>query len=187
MGLEGHENNSELDSNSLSQKDEHQLQKSCKITDSGDNTFQDKKDVKSHAAQSTPLKEKEYTVKEEFEPILEAILSKHGDIAANCSFHSLQCRSSFLEIVCGIVQTLQTTEIKDLSEFQIKSMLSSIRDLESAQLEVGWVHQRLEKIIQAMPLAEQCATLKEVKSENMQGIVEDRKPKACNAGTLMPN
>ncbi|KAJ9172684.1 hypothetical protein P3X46_015897 [Hevea brasiliensis] len=185
LGLQGHEIKSELDSNSLNEKDKHQLRKSCKNPDSGDSTFQNQKEVKSPAAYSTSLKEKEYTIKAEFQPILEAILSKHGDIAANCSLHSLQCRSSFLEIVCGIVHTLQATEIKNLQLLELKSMLSSIRDLESVELEVGWLRQKLNKIIQAMLPVEQCDTLQEFKSENIQDIKEmGRKAEACNADTL---
>ncbi|EEF31645.1 ATP binding protein, putative [Ricinus communis] len=164
-------------SDSFNQKDE-QSQKSCKTTDSGDSCFQNENEFKSVTAHSSALKKKEYTVKAEFEHILEAVLLKHGDIAANCSLHSLQCRSSFLDIVCGIIQKLQATETNDLTQFELESMSSSVHDLESVRLEVGWLRQRLEEIIQAVPP-------KKIKSENVEDTKEmDRKQDDRNEETL---
>ncbi|KDP46726.1 hypothetical protein JCGZ_06514 [Jatropha curcas] len=115
-----------------------------------DAAFENNEEAESPKAQSTSPFENNYRVKEEFEPVLEAILSKHGDIAANCSLHSLQCRSSLLEIVCDIIQKLQATDLENLTEIQLESMLNSIQDLESMKLEVGWLRWRLEEIMQEM-------------------------------------
>ncbi|KDP46731.1 hypothetical protein JCGZ_06519 [Jatropha curcas] len=125
------------DNNSLEQK-------------ADDTAFENKKEAESPKAHSTSPKENNYRVKGEFEPVLESILSKHGDIAANCSLHSLQCRSSLLEIVCDIIWKLQAAELKNLTEIHLKSMLNSIQDLESIKLEVGWLRQRLEEIMKEM-------------------------------------
>ncbi|KDP46725.1 hypothetical protein JCGZ_06513 [Jatropha curcas] len=111
-----------------------------------DNAFEIKKEAESPKDQSISLKEKKYRVKGEFEPVLEAILSKYGDIAANCSLRSVQCRSSLLEIVCDISQKLQAAKLKNLTENQQETLLNSVRDLESLRLEVGWLRQRLEEI-----------------------------------------
>ncbi|XP_050228219.1 AAA-ATPase At3g50940-like [Mercurialis annua] len=135
---------SEQDRDCFNQKDEHS-QKSSKTIDSGDNVHQNGHKFK-------------YTVKEEFKTILENILSEHGDIAAKCSMHSLQCRSSFLEIVCGIYLKLQSSEIKNIAQEQLKSMLLTVHDLESVRLEVGWLSKRLNEIIEATPLVEQLKT-----------------------------
>lgn len=95
-----------------------------------------------------------YSVKAEFANIIKAIFSKHGDIAANSCLQSKQCRSSLLEIVCRIIQKLQKAKLKDLKETELKSMLSELQDLESMRLEVGWLHKRLDEIVEAMRLFE---------------------------------
>ncbi|XP_037497327.1 AAA-ATPase At3g50940 isoform X3 [Jatropha curcas] len=140
------------DNNSLEQKADDTAFENKKEAESpkAHSTSENKKEAESPKAHSTSPKENNYRVKGEFEPVLESILSKHGDIAANCSLHSLQCRSSLLEIVCDIIWKLQAAELKNLTEIHLKSMLNSIQDLESIKLEVGWLRQRLEEIMKEM-------------------------------------
>ncbi|XP_031259964.1 AAA-ATPase At3g50940-like [Pistacia vera] len=95
-----------------------------------------------------------YTIKEELVAILKAMFSKHGDIAANTTLHSMQCTSSFLEILCGIIQKLHATKLQDLTEVEVKAMISEVEDLESVKIEVGWLHKRLDEISNAMRLIE---------------------------------
>ncbi|KAJ0040264.1 hypothetical protein Pint_27529 [Pistacia integerrima] len=95
-----------------------------------------------------------YTIKEELVAILKAMFSKHGDIAANTTLHSMQCISSFLEILCGIIQKLHATKLQDLTEVEVKAMISEVEDLESVKIEVGWLRKRLDEISNAMRLIE---------------------------------
>ncbi|GMI66062.1 hypothetical protein HRI_000275500 [Hibiscus trionum] len=117
----------------------------------------------------------EYTVKAELAPILKALLLKHGNIVANCSLKSLQCRSSLLEIACGIIQKLQSVTLEDLSEPELESMLASVSDLESLKLQVSWLHKRLDEITKALRLVKHSSTLEEEKRKNLQEIKDMEK------------
>ncbi|XP_059623565.1 uncharacterized protein LOC132266650 [Cornus florida] len=101
-----------------------------------------------------------YRVKPEWVPLLKAICLKHGDIAKNCSLLSVTSRSSLLEIVCDIVQKSQDTEFRRITHVDLESMLDQVRDLETVNMEVGWLHQWLDKIFDAMPLFKGYSTLK---------------------------
>ncbi|XWS29209.1 hypothetical protein CRYUN_Cryun24cG0008900 [Craigia yunnanensis] len=117
----------------------------------------------------------EYTVKAELAPILRAVLLKHGDIFANSILNSMQCRSSLLEIACGIIQKLQAVKLEDVTELELQSMLTSVSDLESVKLQISWLHKRLDEIIEAVQLVKNSSTLKEDKRKNLQEIEEMEK------------
>lgn len=127
----------------------------------------------------------EYKVKPELAPILRALLLKHGDIVANSSLISTQCRSSFLEIVCGIIQKLKAVELKDLTEIELQAMVSSVCDLESVKLEISWLHKRLDEIVEEAQLLKHCSTLKEDKRKIVQEIeeLEIEVMESCNCDT----
>ncbi|RVW51732.1 hypothetical protein CK203_066836 [Vitis vinifera] len=127
------------------------------------------------AVDSSSVTVGEYRVKEEFAPILRAVLLKHGDIAANCSLQTMQSRSSFLEIVCAIVHKLQTTSLPYLTPVEINSMLAIVVDLELVRLEVGWLHQRLKEILDAMHLVKHITTLKEEQKKKHYLMEETKK------------
>lgn len=112
----------------------------------------------------------EYRVKAELAPILRAVFLKHGNIVANSFLNSMQCLSSLLEVVCGIIQRLQAVEFEELTEVELESMITSVRDLESLKVEVGWLSKRLDEITEALPLAKHCSSLKEERSKNLQDI-----------------
>ncbi|KAJ4837649.1 hypothetical protein Tsubulata_032332 [Turnera subulata] len=154
-------------------KDGHQFQSSSKSTFDPADKVSAAKEEKSPAVVASPsMKVSEYTIKAELAPILEAVLTKYGDICANSSSKSIQFRSSFLEIACGIIQKLQITALKDLTELELKSMLSSVHDLESLNVEVSWLHHRLDEILQAIPLIEHCAVSREEKRQDVQETTE---------------
>ncbi|XVF59760.1 hypothetical protein PTKIN_Ptkin07bG0301800 [Pterospermum kingtungense] len=114
----------------------------------------------------------EYKVKPELAPILKSVLLKHGDIVANSSLSSIQCRSCLLEIVCGIILKLQQVKFKDLTEHELHSMVSCVSDLESVSLQISWLHERLDEIVETVKLLKQCSTLKEEKRKSLQEIEE---------------
>lgn len=116
----------------------------------------------------------EYRVKEEFASILKAVLLRHGDIAANCSLQTMQSRSSFLDIVCAIVQKLQGSSLLSLTSVEINTMLAVVGDLELVRLEVGWLHRRLKEILDAMQLIKHTNTLKE-EQEKKYSLMEKTK------------
>ncbi|KAK8685768.1 hypothetical protein V6N13_124802 [Hibiscus sabdariffa] len=117
----------------------------------------------------------EYTVKAELAPILKALLLKHGNIVAYCSLKSMQCRSSLLEIACGIIQKLQAATLEGLTQQELQSMLASVSDLESLKLQVSWLHKRLDEITEALEL---------VKRKNLQGTEDmEKELESCQMET----
>ncbi|XVF15896.1 hypothetical protein REPUB_Repub09cG0196000 [Reevesia pubescens] len=117
----------------------------------------------------------EYTIKAELAAILRAVLLKHGDIIANSSLKSMQCRSSLLEIVCGIIQKLEAAKLEDVTELELQSMLTSVFDLESLNFQICWLRERLDEIIEAVQLLKHSSTLKEEKRKILQEIEEMEK------------
>lgn len=136
---------SNADDNRPEQKEDGNSISESKVQDQSSHTVTETADMPNAG---------KYSVKAEFASIIEAIFSKHGDIAANSCLQSKQCRSSLLEIVCSIVQKLQNANLKDLRETELKPMLSELQDLESMRLEVGWLRKRLDEIVEAMRLLE---------------------------------
>ncbi|KAK6258215.1 ATPase [Theobroma cacao] len=133
------------------------------------------------AVGSNPTTAGEYTVKAELAPILRAVLLKYGDIVANSLLTSMQCRSSLLEIACGIIQKLQAVKLEDVTELELQSMLTSVSDLESLKLQISWLHKRLDEIVEALQLVKQSSTLKEDMSKNLQEIVElEKELESCD-------
>ncbi|OMO84645.1 ATPase, AAA-type, core [Corchorus olitorius] len=128
----------------------------------------------------------EYTVKAELAPILRGVLLKHGDILANCLLNSLQCRSSFLEIVCGIIQKLQVAKLEDLTEVELQSMVASVCDLESVKLELDWLHKRLDEVIEAVELVKHSSKLNEDKKKILQEIEQMEKELETNCHAEKP-
>ncbi|XP_021274471.1 AAA-ATPase At3g50940-like [Herrania umbratica] len=133
------------------------------------------------AVGSNPTTAGEYTVEAELAPILRAVLLKHGDIVANSSLNSMQCRSSLLEIACGIIQKLQAVKLEDVTELELQSMLTSVSDLESLKVQISWLHKRLDEIVEALQLVKQSSTLNEDMRRNLQEIVElEKELESCD-------
>ncbi|KAJ0805058.1 putative sister chromatid cohesion protein Pds5 [Helianthus annuus] len=85
-----------------------------------------------------------YNVKQSVAPVLEAIINKHGDIAAKCVFKAASVRASLLELVCDIVKELEpkTDGVIDKME-EIENQVSSV---EKANVNVSWLQAHLEAI-----------------------------------------
>ncbi|GKV41475.1 hypothetical protein SLEP1_g49006 [Rubroshorea leprosula] len=123
---------------------------------------------------------REYRVKADLALILKNVFLKHGNIVENSSLNSMQCLSSLLEVVCGIIQRLQAVEFEELTEVELESMITSVRDLEYLKVEVGWLNKRLDEITQALPLAKHCSSLKEERGKNLQDIEKmEKEVKGC--------
>ncbi|KAI7728387.1 hypothetical protein M8C21_009464 [Ambrosia artemisiifolia] len=85
-----------------------------------------------------------YNVKQSVAPVLEAIINKHGDIAAKCVFKADSIKASLLELVCDIVRQLEpeTDGVIDKME-EIENQVSSV---EKANINVSWLRAHLETI-----------------------------------------
>ncbi|CAL1353030.1 unnamed protein product [Linum trigynum] len=101
---------------------------------------------KDEKAVCKPLEVGGYRIKEELSSTLGSILSEHGDIVANCTLQSPECRALFLELVCEIFQKLQALKETRLTLAELNSMAKSVRDLESLKLEVGWLLGSLDEV-----------------------------------------
>ncbi|XP_059670814.1 uncharacterized protein LOC132316338 [Cornus florida] len=111
-----------------------------------------------------------YVVKPEWGSLLRAIFSRYGDIAKDCSVVSIRSRSSFLEMICEIIQKLHDTEFIRITPVDLKSMLDQVRDLETVRMEVGWLRERLDDIFEAMQLFRGYSTLKEAQRRKVPAI-----------------
>ncbi|OMO56968.1 Phospholipase-like protein [Corchorus capsularis] len=114
-----------------------------------------------------------YRVKEAYASILGKVIEKHG--AMNCIMKSERNRSRCLEKVCKIVQTLQTTKLLHITDAEVTEMLRDVIDLGAARVNVGWLQQNLEHILEVKELVNQSSPLKECKDRNLQIIEESRK------------
>ncbi|MFS7909869.1 putative phospholipase [Helianthus anomalus] len=81
-----------------------------------------------------------YKVKQSCAPILEAIFNKHGDIAANCVFKTSSARTYFLEVVCEIVERIQTTGMNEI----VEDIEGQLLDVEVANINVSWIRAHIE-------------------------------------------
>ncbi|KAJ8553364.1 hypothetical protein K7X08_024042 [Anisodus acutangulus] len=114
-------------------------------------------------------------VKREAAPLLEKIFHKYGDIARNSSFTSVTFSSSLLELVCDTYTKLEATDLPSITSTELQSMLAAVRDLESAKIDVGWLHQRLNDISQAKQLSKDYLKLKETKNRNLVVMETNKK------------
>lgn len=85
-----------------------------------------------------------------------------------------------------IVHKLQTTRLQHLTPVEIKSMLAIVLDLDFVRLEVGWLHQRLKEILDAMHLVKHTTTLKEEQKEKKipHGVDQERVGSTAREGSV---
>ncbi|XP_010515965.1 PREDICTED: uncharacterized protein LOC104791707 isoform X1 [Camelina sativa] len=89
-----------------------------------------------------------YRVNSGVSTILRSILDKRGDIAANCRLESASMRSRYLECLCTLMQELRSTPVGQLTELKVKEMVAVLKDLESVNIDVGWMRSVLEEFAQ---------------------------------------
>lgn len=86
-----------------------------------------------------------YEVKKEYVPTVSAILEKQGNIAKNCFLHTVEVRSFFLEQIAIIVEKLDKKFVQ-IKEFEVTKLLGDVKDIDSVNIEIEWLHDRLKKI-----------------------------------------
>ncbi|XP_028777727.1 uncharacterized protein LOC114734291 isoform X1 [Neltuma alba] len=96
-----------------------------------------------------------YHVKESYAPILQSIFDKYGDIGQSCHLESVAMRSYYMECVCYVVQELQSSSVMELTKSKVKELMAILKDVESAQLRVAWLHSILEEVAENMEIINQ--------------------------------
>ncbi|XVF59694.1 hypothetical protein PTKIN_Ptkin07bG0296600 [Pterospermum kingtungense] len=126
-----------------------------------------------------------YRVKEASALILRKVMEKHGDIAANCIMVMVENRSFFLEKLCEIIQTLQTTKFVDVKQSAVKKMLALVADLGRINLDVEWLQKRLEEILEAIEFIKQSSCFKESMERNAQTIQKSKRALRIYEGRML--
>nr|XP_043622837.1 uncharacterized protein LOC122594451 [Erigeron canadensis] len=79
-----------------------------------------------------------YKIRSSLAPTLTAILTKYGDIAAECIFQTLSVRSSFLKVVCKVVKQIQTSNVTTIIT-KLEEIERHVSDAEAANINVSWL------------------------------------------------
>lgn len=116
-----------------------------------------------------------YNVKASFSSILTSIFEKYGDIAATCKLESVSMRSYYLECVCYVIQELQSTEFHQLTKSKFKELLAIFKDVESSQIDVGWLKSHLDEIAQAVEVRSQHRAAEAAKADCEQNLESTKK------------
>ncbi|KOM28697.1 hypothetical protein LR48_Vigan564s000700 [Vigna angularis] len=111
-----------------------------------------------------------YKVKEEFMPLLRSILTKHRDIFENSLILTERFRSVFLETICEIISELKDKDLIKITEDRLHSMIALANEMKNMQVNIEWLHLRLEEIYEARKILKQSGMLKERKDSNKKVI-----------------
>lgn len=114
----------------------------------------------------------EYNVREESKPLLEAIFQTYGDIGANCSLSNFAAGLYLLKSVCEVVQTLQETDFLQLNVEKITYLIDVVKELQTVNIAVKWLHERLSNILEAKQIVKQSSSMKQDKDKNNEEINE---------------
>ncbi|KAJ8767024.1 hypothetical protein K2173_012535 [Erythroxylum novogranatense] len=115
-----------------------------------------------------------YHVRATVASILQLIFEKYGDIAANSRLESTSLHAYYLECVCFVVQKLQSTSFKKLTKSKIKEMLAVLKDVESAGIDISWLHSIFNQLTEAMELKNQHETTEAARHNCIQVIESTR-------------
>ncbi|XP_022748390.1 uncharacterized protein LOC111297998 [Durio zibethinus] len=114
-------------------------------------------------------------VKASISSILQSIIDKYGDIAANCQLESASMRAYYLECLCAVVQELHSTSFKQLTKAKLKEMFAVLKDVESVHIDVSWLRTLLNEISEAIELVNQRQALEAKKTEYDRSIESVKK------------
>ena len=116
-----------------------------------------------------------YNVKASFSSILTSIFENYGDIATTCKLESVSMRSYYLQCVCYVIQELQSTEFHQLTKSKVKELLAIVKDVESSQINVGWLKSGLDEISQAVELRSQHRATEAAKADCERNLESTKK------------
>ncbi|CAH8338662.1 unnamed protein product [Eruca vesicaria subsp. sativa] len=115
-----------------------------------------------------------YRVKLSVAETLQAIIDKHGDIAASSKLQSNVTRSYYLESLAGVVTELRTSRLKDLTKARVAEMAAVVKDMESVKIEVKWMKRAVEEVAEAVEYVGEYEAAK-VEREVCEREVRERK------------
>lgn len=109
-----------------------------------------------------------YAVNPSLTATLNAIMNKHGDIAKDCQFQSSCMLTSVLENICGLVKDLQNIPFTNLKWDRLKSFYSVLEDAENVKLNVKWLRNRLDEILEAVISVKEFKNIRDAKAKKTQ-------------------
>lgn len=127
-------------------------------------------EVESVGQSSTMDRAEGYQVKEEFMPLLRKILTKHGDVFENSLILTARFRSVILEAICEIISELKDKDLNKITEDRLHNMIALANEMKTMQMNIEWLHLRLQEIYEARKILKQSGMLKERKDSNKRVI-----------------
>ncbi|KAJ4880037.1 hypothetical protein Rs2_37091 [Raphanus sativus] len=94
-----------------------------------------------------------YRVKSSVAETLQAIIDKHGDIAASSKLRSNVTRSYYLESLAAVVMELRTTGLRDLTKTRVAEMAAVVKDMESVKIDASWLRKAVDELGEAVECA----------------------------------
>ena len=134
----------------------------------------DSDDEEAQSVISDSVSVGKYHVRASISSILQSIISRYGDIAANCKLESNSMRAYYLECLCSVVQELQSTSLMQMTKAKVKEMMAVLKDVESAQIDVDWLRNILNEISEAIEFGTQHQTIDAAKA-NCVNLLESTK------------
>ncbi|KAI3453705.1 hypothetical protein Pfo_010368 [Paulownia fortunei] len=111
----------------------------------------------------------------DFNPTIDAIKAKHGDIDKDCNLKSLWMRKLNLFGICNVVKELQMKRLDELDIVSLELYYDVVRDMETLNINVKWLLERLDQIKEAIISRYEAKVLNDEKNERMKNLEEKRK------------
>ncbi|KAF8118342.1 hypothetical protein N665_0005s0108 [Sinapis alba] len=115
-----------------------------------------------------------YKVRHSVSATLQAILDKHGDIAASSKLQSTSTRSFYLESLAAAVMELKSTALRDLSKTRVAEIAAVVKDMESVKIDVSWLKTVVEELAEAVECFGGYEVAKMEKEECNKGMKEGK-------------
>ncbi|XVF39114.1 hypothetical protein PTKIN_Ptkin01aG0009400 [Pterospermum kingtungense] len=123
-------------------------------------TFDDLNSEGITSADKSGKPEQRYPVRPSLVSTLGAIIKKHGDIARDCPLPSGELLTHALERVCEAVKDLEALQFNELQRSFLDSLYSTISYAELLKLNVKWLRDRCDELMEAVSGVLQCKKLK---------------------------
>ncbi|CAL9228667.1 unnamed protein product [Arabidopsis halleri] len=101
-----------------------------------------------------------YRVRQSVSETLQAIIDKHGDIAATSKLQAMATRSYYLESLAAVVMELKKTVLRDLTKTRVAEMAAVVKDMESVKIKVSWLKTAVAELAEAVEYFGQYDTAK---------------------------
>lgn len=113
-----------------------------------------------------------YTVEASLSPILKVINKKYGDIAKDCPWQSI--RSFLLEGICKVLQGLEIP-LQHLTPQDLKTYYSTVKEAQALGLNVKWLLERLEKVLEMIKCIKRCKGSEDAKKKHTELLDSTKK------------